>query len=290
MPIVFWGNGKTFNHEEYVRLPKPPVPYGVSLDYCFVDLNSDGVEEIIVVRTSDGKNGSTPYKGWELQVIEHSGREFKDATDTYFSDSFDSEAGFWIDKVSLQNLNGIQYLIAQTSLGKNPIRLFSYSDGHFSRVRQEAFPQKKNGLSISHIQSTMEKGWDLYAALVYTYEQGLDLSYLVESGYWLEFYLSNTDPGLRFDVHFDTDIPHPDSGCLMYGFEPDFSSLKHDGSWERILIPLSSMELWDDSIHNYWNRISQFAIITTSTGGTEFSVKDIRIRKVLDEQLGSFAN
>lgn len=281
MPIVFWGNGKTFNHEEYVRLPKPPVPFGVALDYYFVDLNSDGVEEIIVVRTSDGANGYTPYKGWMLQVLEHIDREFKDVTDTFFSESYDSEAGFWIDRVCLQTINGSQYLMAQTTLGDNPIRLFSFSDGHFSRVQQEKFPQKKNGLSISHVQSTMEKGWGLYSAFSYPFEQGVDLSYLVDNGYCLEFYLCNTDPGLKFDIHFDTAIPHPEGGCLMYGYGPDLSSLKHDGTWERVLIPLDSIELWDDSIHNYWNRISQFVVITTSTGGTEFSVKDVRIRKIL---------
>lgn len=282
MPIVFWGNGKTFNHKEYARLPKPPIPYGVSLDYYFVDLNSDGIEEIIVVRTSDGENGNIPYKGWKLQVIEHNGREFKDVTDTYFNESYDPEAGFWIDKVCLQTVNGVQYLMAQTTLSDDPIRLFSYSDGHFSRVREEV-PQKKNCLTISHSKSTMERGWKLYASLIYPYKQVVDLSYLVENDYWLEFYLSNTDPGLRFDIHFETDILRPDGGRFMYGFGPDLSSLKHDGSWERILIPLSSIELWDDSIHNYWNRISRFVIITTSSGGTEFSVKDIRIRRILPE-------
>ena len=283
MPIVFWGDGESFKNDNLIRLPKPPKPYGVALDYYFYDLNSDGSEEVIVVRTSDGANGNIPYEGWKLQVLERNGREFKDVTDTYFSESCDSEAGFWIDKVCIQDIDGINYLLAQTTLGPNPVRLYSFTNGHFSRVSEERFPKRTNGVSISHTVSTMAQGWGLYAALCYPFEMGLDLTSLVENDYCVEFYLSNTDPDLRFDIHFDTTELNSDGEMIMYGYGPDLSSFKHDGSWERVVIPLKSIELWDDSNLNYWNRISQFVIITTSTGGTEFSVKDIRIRKVLPD-------
>ena len=283
MPIVFWGNGESFKNDNHIRLPKPPNPYGVALDYYFYDLNSDGSEEVIVVRTSDGANGNIPYQGWKLQVLARSGRNFYDVTDNYFSESCDPEASFWIDKVCIQDIDGIKYLLAQTTLGPNPVRLYSFANGHFSSVSEERFPKKTNGVSISHTESTMAQGWGLYAALCYPFEMGLDLTALVENDYCVEFYLSNTDPDLKFDIHFDTSELNSDGNQIMYGCASNLSSCKHDGSWERVVIPLKSIELWDDSNLNYWNRISQFVIITTSTGGAEFSVKDIRIRKVLSE-------
>lgn len=284
MPTVFWGNGSTFNNEDYVRLPKPPLPYGVSLDYYFTDLNSDGVDEIIVVRTSDGANGNVPYQGWKLQVIERSGRLFQDVTDKYFSgNSYDASADSWIDKICFQEIDGKQYLLAKAG-GPNPIRLFTFSNGQFARVSENRYSRLEAGQSICHVQSSLDEGWGMYAALVYPFENGVDLTYLVENEYSLEFYIKNTDPSLRFDIHFDTSVLNSEGNNIMYGAGVDLSSLKHDGSWERIIIPMNSIELWDESKNNYWNRISQFVIITTSTGGHEFSVKDIRIRKVLPEE------
>lgn len=282
-PIAFWGNGKTYDSDDYVRLPKPPVSYGVALDYYFYDLNSDGSEEIIVVRTTDGAKGRVFYNGWKLQVIQREGRSFQDVTDTYFEDGCDRGTGFWIDKVCIQDIAGTKYLLAQTTLGSNPVRLFSFSNKHFHKLEDESL-RKENGFAISHtVSNTISQGWELYTSLVYPFEQGIDLTSLVENDYVLEFYLSNTDPSLRFDIHFDTSERNANGEILMYGGAPDFESLKHDGTWERIRIPLKNIELWDDSDNNCWDKVSQFVIITTSTGGTEFSVKDIRIRKVLPE-------
>ncbi len=283
MPIVFWGNGNTYNNDNYIRLPKPPKSYGVALDYYFYDLNSDGSEEILVTRTTDGGNGRISYNGWKLQVLQREGRSFYDVTDTYFDDGCDQGTGFWIDKVYIRDIDGMKYILAQTSLGPSPIRLLSFSDNYFHKLSETESPQKENGLVISHTVSTIEQGWRLYSSLVYPFGLGIDLTALVENDYILEFYLSNTDPGLRFDIHFDTSVRNSNGEIIMYGSAPDFESLKHDGTWERIRIPLKNIELWDDSDNNYWDKVAQFVIITTSTGGTEFSVKDIRIRKVLPE-------
>ena len=70
---------------------------------------------------------------------------------------------------------------------------------------------------------------------------------------------------------------------VTYGTGGHMENLKNDGSWELIQFPLTDFQMWDDAEGNFWNRIHQFVFITTSEGGQEFSVKDIRIRKVLPE-------
>ncbi|MCQ2131648.1 MAG: hypothetical protein MJY94_09750 [Bacteroidales bacterium] len=56
MPIVFWGNGRTFNHDDWTRFPQTPVEgFGIVTDFEFFDIDGDGVDEIILSRTGDGK-------------------------------------------------------------------------------------------------------------------------------------------------------------------------------------------------------------------------------------------
>ena len=277
MPAVFWGNGKTYDTDDYIRLPNQHVPFNVALDYCFIDLDSDGNEEIIVVR-------SNSYAGWMFQVLKRSGRTFTDVTDEYFSESGDPEAGFWVDRICVKEINGQKYLLAMTTSSVNPIRMYTFSEGHFNKIPVEKFKRVTNSFPISYRVSTMKEGWGLWAGIWFPFSNGADLSYLVDNQYCLEFFLSNTDPELGFDIHFETRDTNSAGETLMYGMGVNLSSLKHDGTWERIVIPLNDFQLWGDSPNNHWNHIDSFLIITTSSGGVEFSVKDIRIRKVLPEE------
>lgn len=64
----------------------------------------------------------------------------------------------------------------------------------------------------------MKDGWKKYDSFGFEFEEGLDLSALVEQDYYLELYLKNTDPTLTFDYHLeisqsDTSVGNPP----MYG-------------------------------------------------------------------------
>lgn len=150
--------------------------------------------------------------------------------------------------------------------------------------KKEKYPIVQHGFPILTGALHMKDGWKKYDSFGFEFEEGLDLSALVEQDYYLELYLKNTDPTLTFDYHLeisqsDTSVGNPP----MYGTGTNARDLKNDGDWERICIPLSRFELWDRTQNNYWNRITKFVFITTSTGGQEFFVKDIRIRRVLPE-------
>ena len=80
MSVVFWGNGADFNGS-YTRLPKTGHKgMGLVLDYDFYDIDGDGIEEIILARTGDSVFGKL-YRGWAIQIVKRSGRDFRDITD-----------------------------------------------------------------------------------------------------------------------------------------------------------------------------------------------------------------
>ena len=280
---VFWGNGDSFNHNNYDRFPRFIDGYGVTLDYCFYDLDGDGWEEIINVRTGDGFLHPS-YCGWAFQIVSYDGTSFSDVTSKFINDfengCSEGSAYCWID---IEEIDEEIYLCARRDT--NSECLYLLKNGRFVRVDDEIqrYPTQTGGYTIFSGERTMQSGWGQYASFVFSFQNGLDLSLLVEQDYCLEIYLQNTDPSLMFDYHFDV-LPNGAEDGLIYGSGVEAQDLKNDGSWECVRVPLQKFDLWSDSQdkENYWNKVTQFVLITTSHGGEEFSVKDIRIRKVIE--------
>lgn len=286
-PVVIWGNGTSFNHNNFTRLPKTPIKgFGIVTDFDFSDIDGDGQDEILLARTGDNTSIDHPsYIGWSIQVVKREDHAFYDITDQVLGldASFNSSEG-WIVWINMEEFEGSNYLAARKSVDAD--LLYELKNGRLvvPDMKEEKYPAVQHGFPILTGALHMKDGWKKYDSFGFEFEEGLDLSALVEQDYYLELYLKNTDPTLTFDYHLeisqsDTSVGNPP----MYGTGTNARDLKNDGDWERICIPLSRFELWDRTQNNYWNRITKFVFITTSTGGQEFFVKDIRIRRVLPE-------
>ena len=294
-PFVLWGNGISYSEAPMSRLPSNYINFGDNSDFAFYDLNGDGMEEIIIAKSADGlvfPDGLShdPGKGWMIQVFERHGRLFTDETPKYVIDDdpfhLSEMLNIW---VSFEEWEGCVYLFARKEGKTNSEIIYRLHNGVLIRVQDSikpAYPTITSGYPILTDVRTMRQGWQQYAAIVIGFQDGIDLSKLVSEDYCLEMYIQNTDPSLTFDCHFDLfSVLQPNGDYRIYGTGTSASDvLKNDGSWERLCIPLKNFDLWGEGPdENYWNRVDQFVLITTSTGGTEFSVKDIRIRKVLPE-------
>ena len=142
-PIVFWGDGISFNNDNYIRLPACPVDgYGLTCDFHLSDLDGDGVDEIIIARTGDGVHTDVSfYAGWHIQILKRTQRSFSDAT-SYFlklSDSFFKFYTYtgWIVKIDIVEENGTKFLVGAFDCPEFPVpeKLFQIeSDGSFKRV------------------------------------------------------------------------------------------------------------------------------------------------------------
>ena len=111
---------------------------------------------------------------------------------------------------------------------------------------------------------------------------GTDFSVLEDNGYVLEFYIKNDDPSLRLDIKFESFINRKEWMTATYyaNYIPDSNSL---GRWSRVIIPLSDFENWTDNKENYWSKIDYLHFQISSSGGNDFFLDEIRIRKVLPE-------
>lgn len=133
---IIYGNGQDFlGSQEFL----PTVTgYGIAVDIDFYDLNGDGTEEIILNRTSDGTTEEQPatYIGWYIQILERSGDEYIDATDTYISDNIDAGAD-WIDwlHISDRKDDGVIRLFSDEVNYPEPRFEWELRNGKFVRVK-----------------------------------------------------------------------------------------------------------------------------------------------------------
>ena len=96
---IFFGSPHGFI--EYVLLPSVEN-FTVVTDIDFLDLNNDGISEIILTRTGDDKGGVF-YENAALQIVSYEG---EDVTDIYISngDSIVNTPGnYWIEELSVSN-------------------------------------------------------------------------------------------------------------------------------------------------------------------------------------------
>lgn len=115
-----------------------------------------------------------------------------------------------------------------------------------------------------------------------------DLSQLAQDGYYIDFWVRGTTPGVQFQVRFiDTktdDLDHP----WRMGFSIDDTGLTWNGNWRRMRISLEDFEdlgswdngTWFPSIGAFdWSRVDKFEIVAEqqSLAGTELWFDNIRI-------------
>lgn len=128
--------------------------------------------------------------------------------------------------------------------------------------------------------------WEMWDGAMFTFNpnilNGTDFSVLEDNGYVLEFYIKNDDPSLRLDIKFESFINRKEWMTATYyaNYIPDSNSL---GRWSRVIIPLSDFENWTDNKENYWSKIDYLHFQISSSGGNDFFLDEIRIRKVLPE-------
>ena len=284
MSVVFWGNGVDFNGS-YTRLPKTGHKgMGLVLDYDFYDIDGDGVDEIILARTGDsvfGKNN----KGWAIQIIKRSGRNFWDITDDVINNQEsvckDEEPIYWIN---FEEHYGKVYLVSRQQA--NARLLFELSRGKLHKVKKSKFLYPQNGFVIQNHEIAYN-GWKQWDGTFFVFndllENGADISYLKDNDYALEFFIRNEDPSLTIDIKFESFLDRNAWKLATYFYGYHGSEHLTDGNWERVVIPLKKLNDWTDHSKNYWSMMDHVHFQISSIGGQPFSLKDIRIRKVLLE-------
>ena len=299
MPIIFWGNGETYNHSDYTRLPQTNKwGYGLVTDFDFYDLDNDGIEEIILLRTGDGRaDKSIPsYQGWDFQIIKRNGRSFQDATLTYFDGTPYELNDSWLVWLDFDKVADHTYLVASQDI-IHPY--FELSDGKLKRVEREdnlclysdgigsyethldlAFQDNPySGSSCMHISEWPSNIWAI------DYPVWLDYSELEKNGYSLEFAIKNEDPNLELAFAFETRLQTDPWYFPSYSYTYSAREHRHDGTWEVIRVPLSEMRLdeeWEGGY--YWNTIKSILLFGGEYHGKEFYLDEIRIRRILDTQ------
>ena len=320
-PIVVWGNGITFNTDDYVRLPETNNEgFGIVCDYYFKDLNNDGNDEIILSRTGDGVRGGVSfYEGRSIQILECKGRDFKDVTSLYFdnlNDTYQSDRkdNGWIVWLDIQEINGINCLIGcfDTPDTPTPKALFEFSSGKFTRIKGIDIVKPSQGLllyadSYNIIQAGNSVGssllntssndytylgtgsihikdtWHDYFDVGFAFPYYVDFTNLIEQNYYLEFFIKNSDPSLMLEIKIETESGYYIEEPPRYFYNLSTEDIHHDGTWEAVRIPLNDFSIWNAPANeNHWNKIKKISIIPVSEKGKELFLDEIRIRKIAD--------
>lgn len=296
---VFWGNGIDYNHYNYLRFPRFKDGYGVTLDYCFYDLDNDGQEEIINVRTGDGL-AVPSYCGWAVQIVDFDGKEFHDVTSSYINDVDNSETqGPAVVLINIEEIDDELYLCGR--IVSNAEKLFKISDGKFIRCRKDESNIIKNGTCLysdgsgvkeNHIDMgcKTEKflgetsmhfySWPTWNGWAIDYTDFMDFSKLEKNGYCLEFAIKNFDPDLWIEFAFETRLQTEPWYFPTYHYSYDAHEHKTDGTWELVQVPLSSLKCDEEWTGYYWNTIKTINIMPGDCHSKDFYLDEIRIRKI----------
>ena len=309
---VCWGNGVTFNNDNYTRFPKHKIDgYGILLDYLFYDLDGDGQEEILNVRTGDGLFQVPTYSGWSIQIVDYVDGTFVDVTDDYIDEADNSETtGPAIVYLDMERIDGDLYLTARKE--PDTEKLFKVVNGKFEKVK-ESTPEKiklNNGICFYSdgwgawgsysSEGVMENGWpyDPYSGKTCIrcsgWREGCSLEYYpnenlnnegdmsaLSDDYSLEFYIKNPNPGLQLHFEFQSilDLENWKVASFAYDYVDNEPS---STQWKKVVIPLRSFTDYSDKAENYWKKINIFAFWTASKGGEDFYLDEIRVRKVVE--------
>lgn len=204
---VFWGNGKTFNNDDYVRLPGFVPGWGVILDYIFYDLDGDGQEEIINVRTGNGTYGQESYIGWNLQIFSFDGKEFHDVTQQFIKQKGFEKTAVWLCKIYIEEINGDIYLVGLDAVA-NKHKLFKLKNGLLERCEEknvltegiciytDGFGEQDGYLDLGYKEDSYSGptsihfyNWPIWHGYAVDYPDWIDFSPLVKNQYYLEVVL-----------------------------------------------------------------------------------------------------
>ena len=299
MPIVFWGDGKTFNSENYTRFPKTNRwGFGLATDFDFFDIDGNGIEEVIISRTGDGRadNSIRSYRGWDIQILKREGRVFEDATSEFFSDSSIDVNDSWLVWLDIDEIDDQVYLIGSQDTTRP---FFKLIDGRFYKLERKenlCYYSDSYGYYQTHLDLACAKDvysggtcmqasqWQDGGIWAIDYPDWVDFSNLEQNGYSLELAVKTQDPNLELAFSFETRLQTEPWYFPSYSFTVGANDFRHDGEWDLIRIPLSEFRLeeeWQDGY--YWDRIKSFLIFASPYNGNDFYLDEIRIRKVLPE-------
>ena len=295
---VIWGDGHGFLSTNAISIIPNWDLIGF-LDYEFFDFDQDGTDEIITSITPD------QYAGWELEVYKWTGSDFINVTSEYFKpgESIGHNEN-WIGWVDLEDVDGKMYLVCQ-QFGDSRI-CFEYEGGKFSRVTEDTHFVPQNGFSIYYdamVPLDSNFGYDLHCtdnphsgvycikndpdSWGFTFklseaQNGADLRYLVSEGYALEFYIRHDQPDFLVEIKFISDAMNgQEANTFSYAYWGNEHN--SDGEWQRIVLPLSSLDSWEDETKESWGRINTlFFHAAGDINKCPFYVDDIRIRKVIN--------
>ena len=104
---IYYGNGVDFTETRSVTLPNLQE-WEVTVDYAIADLNGDGNEEILLVRTGGYVNENNEminfYNGWRIQVLEKiSDDEYIDNTSKFMNNYYGNSQ--WIVRLRVQDID-----------------------------------------------------------------------------------------------------------------------------------------------------------------------------------------
>ena len=151
-PIILWGSNSGFNANDKSVIPQVANPasfaMGVPLDFKVADLDYDGTNEIILLRSGgDTNSGGTDigyfYSGWYLQILDTIDKEIVDITDniieTYFSDSQEqycaNPANNWIMWISVDDYDNDGNLdIFNKMMSNRPLHRWEWNGSKYSKV------------------------------------------------------------------------------------------------------------------------------------------------------------
>lgn len=118
--------------------------------------------------------------------------------------------------------------------------------------------------------------------ITFAFFSEVNIQKLADEGYYLEFYIKNTDPGLTLGASFEThdDYFTPESFRSLYTTisNRNVEGGKFTGEWQRVLVPLSAF----NGNGNFTN--FKGFVISAEEGNlnNEFFLDDIRIRRLSD--------
>ena len=301
---VLWGTGQGFNesNKRSFLLASEKSLRGF-LDVEFIDLDGDGIDEIVSATTED-------YDCWGIEIYKYVGNDFVDVTAKYFEpgDSFGPGEN-WVGLIDFEEIDGVNYLVCR-QFGDRRI-LFEYKHGKFFRIAEEKQFVPQEGFCVYHdpwapinyiddfvrtklcfhctenphsgdycIKNEPEDwGWGFGFSDVFN---GADLRKLVSEGYCLEFYIRHEQPIFLVEVKFCSE-PENSIGGNTFSYGYFGSEHPSNGEWERIVIPLNSMDSWEDETKESWGKINSLYFCNTDQNKAAFFIDDIRIRKVLPE-------
>lgn len=105
-PLIIYGDGFDFNtNNRKSRLPASSIRgQGIVTNFEFIDLDDDGVVEILLTRTGDNiTSNSNFYKGWSIQILKLANDSYLDYTEQ-FIDVY-SGSGQWIVWTKLKDVD-----------------------------------------------------------------------------------------------------------------------------------------------------------------------------------------